>query len=58
MATKMDSPAPDDAVSWWRTSFQRDWEAFARANGRKPESLLELSVWLSPIPLRADKKQR
>jgi hypothetical protein len=49
-------PQPTDPVLWWRNSYQRDHDAFQLAHGRRPESLLELSEWLSPIPLRAPAK--
>jgi hypothetical protein len=44
-------------VAWWRNSYQRDRDAFERAHGRRPETLLELSSWLQRIPIRADPRR-
>jgi len=54
--TRDDQQPPSDPVLWWRNSFQRDQEAFERAHGRRPETWLELSRWLPPIPIRADRR--
>jgi hypothetical protein len=43
---------PKDPVTWWRECYERDNEAFERAHGRQPTSMLELSRWLSPAPNR------
>jgi hypothetical protein len=52
------TPLPTDPVAWWRNSYQRDRDAFERAHGRRPETLLELSTWLSRIPIRAEPRPR
>jgi hypothetical protein len=46
---------PQDPVAWWRESYRRDTEAFERAHGRRPRSMLELARWLQPLPIRAAK---
>jgi hypothetical protein len=42
------STLPKDPVTWWRECYQRDNDAFERAHGRQPRSMLELSRWLTP----------
>jgi hypothetical protein len=58
MTTQGRSDFPKDPVIWWRTSHERDIDSFVRSNGRKPESLLELSSWLKPAPIRTERPQQ
>jgi hypothetical protein len=46
------SALPKDPVTWWRECHQRDNDAFERAHGRQPRSMLELSRWLAPMTNR------
>ena len=52
MTSEQHSELPKDPVTWWRESFQRDTDAFERAHGRRHVSMLELSRWLAPSPIR------
>jgi len=56
VVTRDDQQPPIDPVVWWRDSFERDQDAFERAHGRRAETWLELSKWLPPIPIRAERR--
>jgi hypothetical protein len=58
VVSRSGTPLPNDPVSWWRNSYERDRSAFERAHGRQPESLFELATWLSRIPIRAEPRQK
>jgi len=58
VALRSGPPLPNDPVSWWRNSYERDRIAFERAHGRQAESLFELTIWLSRIPIRAELKKK
>jgi hypothetical protein len=52
MAVQRSLPSSQDAVTWWRSAYERDLDAFIISHGRRPSSLLELSRWLKPMATR------
>ena len=54
MPRQGDAAAAMDAVTWWRWANQRDMATFVDSHGRRPNSWLEFSRWITPESLRRE----